>query len=86
MILSTQYVSNYGRDELYALQQVSQVLVFQPVVHDIKFCLELLKIPYSKEWEQIIKKLKTGQAVLSGPYVYEGKSKVNTNPIVVKIV
>ncbi len=85
LVLSTQYISHYGKSELQALQQAGNIVVFRPTLEDGKRSAKLIDGMHEKEWERILGKLKKGEAVLKGAYRIDSRNKLSFDPIIIRI-
>lgn len=85
VLLSTQFISNYSKEEKSALLQVGHLLLFKPVEEDINDVVKLVDAVYPTEWKSLLSGLSRGEAVLTGKYsVGTGKRILNT-PVKIKI-
>lgn len=82
VILLTQYISTYGSDELNALEQVDNLLVFQPTEKDLEFTAKLVDKRNRSEWEGLLEDFSQGKAVLKGHYRLNDNTKVCDKTII----
>lgn len=85
VILSSQYISNYKKNEIETLLQVGNLVIFRPTDNDIKFTAELIMRTKQKEWRQLLNDLEVGEAVLKGSYTVNSSKRILHDPIVCKI-
>lgn len=85
IVLSTQYISHYSREELQALQQAGNIVIFRPTPEDCQRTAKLIDLTESRSWEKVLRQLRKGEAVLKGAYRINNRSKLVFEPINVKI-
>lgn len=85
LLLCSQFVSTYSREELETLFQAGNVLIFRPNDHDMKFSARILDNLHPEIWLSILRNLKIGEAVLKGHYHLRNKTKILTSPVTCKI-
>lgn len=86
VVLSTQFISHYDKDEIQALQQSGNMVIFRPTPEDCKRSAKIIDSVEGKAWEKILQGLKKGEAVLKGTYRINGRSRLSFDPIVVRIL
>ena len=86
VVVSTQFISHYDKDEIQALQQAGNMVIFRPTPEDCKRSAKIIDSVEGKSWEKILQGLKKGEAVLKGNYRVDGRSRVSFDPIVVRIL
>lgn len=86
VVVSTQFISHYDKDEIQALQQAGNMVIFRPTPEDCKRSAKIIDSMEGKAWEKILQGLKKGEAVLKGRYKIDGRSRVSFDPIVVRIL
>lgn len=84
-IFSTQYVSHYSQEEILALQQAGNILIFQPARRDLRFSAEIIDPNQSNLWKEVLKNLQIGEAILVGNYKLTAEGKIMSFPIVCRI-
>lgn len=82
MILLTQFISNYSKEEVAALLQAGQLLQFRPAETDLKFTANLIDPENASEWKKILSNLSRGEVVLKGCYTINNNSAICDKPIV----
>lgn len=87
IILSTQFISHYGKAEVQTLQQVGNMLIFKPTQADLKSSAKIIDPNNWKSWEKVLEHLQVGEAVLKGIYCFKEKNRksILQTPIVVKM-
>ena len=85
LLLSTQYISSYKKNEVEALLQAGNILLFNPTPTDLEFTAKLIDFNDKKTWKGILKNLKIGEAVLKGSYFVNNGTKIRNTPIICKI-
>lgn len=85
IVLSTQFVSHYTREEIQALQQAENIMVFRPTPEDCRRSAKLIDLSKSGCWENVLRQLRKGEAVLKGVYHIADRRKLIFDPIVVKV-
>lgn len=85
VVLSTQFIGNYDRPELRALQQVDHTVIFRPTPEEYKKTAQMISIEQVKVWEKIVRELRRGEAVLKGFYTLDDQKKVLSTPILLKV-
>ena len=85
IILSTQFISCYEREELLALQQVDNTVIFRPAPEDYRWSAKRISLENYKEWEKKLAQLRRGEAVLKGFYRLDERKKVSMVPIIINI-
>lgn len=83
--LSTQFVGEYGKDELNTVFQCGNILFFRPTLQDFKKTANMVSTEKGKGWEVILKNLDIGEAVLLGNYRINGRQRIVDEPIVCKV-
>lgn len=85
VVLSTQFIGNYDKSELRALQQVDHTVIFRPTPEEYKKTTQMISLENIKAWERIVRELKRGEAILKGFYTLDNQSKVLNAPILLEI-
>ncbi|MCI9101095.1 MAG: ATP-binding protein [Lachnospiraceae bacterium] len=85
LILSTQFIANYNREELLTLLQAATKIIFRTTEKELRFTAELIDPQNAKSWERIVNNLERGQAILSGQYTLNSGTKICESPIICKI-
>ena len=85
VVLGTQFISNYGKEEIQTLQQVANCIIFQTAPKDLKFSAEIIDLENTLKWKNVLKNLRKGEAVVSGTYTMEKRTKTMKTPIIVSI-
>lgn len=85
VVISTQFISHYDKDELQALQQAGNMVIFRPTPQDYRQSAKLINLSEIGCWEKILKGLRRGEAVLKGAYQIDNRSKLIFEPILIKI-
>lgn len=85
IILSTQFVSHYSSEEIQALQQAGNIVIFCPTWEDCRLSAKMIGAGDVNAWEKILMKLQKGEAVLKGSYRIDNRKKLSLDPIIVKI-
>ena len=86
IVVGTQYISHYDKDEIQALQQAGNMMIFRPKPQDCRQSAKLIDLSETGCWEKILQGLKKGEAVLKGNYRIDGRSRVSFDPIVVRVL
>lgn len=85
VLLSTQFISNYSKEEKSTLLQVGHLLLFKPDEENLNDVVKLVDAVYPTGWKSLLSGLNRGEAVLTGKYsVGDGRRILNT-PVKVKI-
>lgn len=82
LLLCTQFISTYSREEQNTLCQAGNMLIFRPNECDLKFSAQILNHQQPKIWLPILHDLPVGGAVLKGHYHLKNKINTLTSPIV----
>ncbi len=82
VVLLTQYISTYRSDEINALEQVDNLLVFKPTEKDLEFTAKLVDKRKHSEWEDVLMDFKRGKAVLKGHYTLNDSARVCDKTII----
>lgn len=85
VVLATQFIDHYEKEEIQALQQADNIIIFSPTFEDLKRSARMINPTETKIWEKILQELRKGQAVLKGSYRIGGRSKVSFGTILIKI-
>ena len=86
LLLSTQFISNYKKEQIESLLQAGNIFIFQPTPTDLKFSAKIINAEDSEVWIKILKNLQKGEAILKGHYILEKiSSRELTTPIICKI-
>lgn len=85
LVLATQFLSAYDKEERETLMQAGHFLVFRPSANDISFSARMIALDGVSSWRRILGSLQIGQAVLVGPYRINENKSVATTPIVCEI-
>lgn len=85
LVLATQFLSTYDKEERETLMQAGHFLVFRPSANDISFSARMIALDGVSSWRRILGSLQIGQAVLVGPYRINENKSVATTPIVCEI-
>lgn len=84
-ILSSQFVSGYSREEQLTLFQAGHKMIFRPAENDLRYTAKTLNPQEYKAWENILSKLRVGEAVLSGDFMLENGKAVKDCPVICRI-
>lgn len=85
VILSTQFISAYSREEQETLLQAGNILIFRPNDRDMRFSAQIIESEKTEQWKKILHNLKVGEAVLKGNYRINGKNKMMSQPVICRI-
>ncbi|MBE5954957.1 MAG: DUF87 domain-containing protein [Lachnospiraceae bacterium] len=85
LLLSTQFVSCYSKEEVRTLFQVGSVLIFRPTSEDLAFWSKMIDSAKAYEWKLLLSRLAVGQAVLKGKYYINHNDMAVEVPIVCRI-
>ena len=84
LIMSSQIISGYSREELEVLMQAGHFLIFKPTAKDIKASAQIVDFENQKSWQSILKGLTVGEAVLTGRYKINEREHQCSKPILIK--
>ena len=84
LIMSSQIISGYSREELEVLMQAGHYLIFKPTAKDIKASAQIVDFENQKSWQSILKGLTVGEAVLTGRYKINEREHQCSKPILIK--
>lgn len=85
LMVATQFLSAYDKEELETLMQAGHFLIFKPSPNDIRFSAKMIAQEGSSEWKKILENLQIGQAVLVGSYHINENTNVAVTPVVCQI-
>lgn len=85
LVLSSQFISNYVKEELETLLQAATKLIFRTTESDTRFTTNIISPQNAREWGRILRNLQVGEAILEGRYTLNGKTRVCEEPIVCRI-
>lgn len=83
--LSTQFLGNYDKEAMDTLMQAGNMIFFKPTEREMKSVANMIDPKHSKEWRNILNKLKIGQAVIKGSYCLNVMKKEIETPILCKV-
>lgn len=83
--LSSQFLGNYEKEEVDTLMQAANKMIFRPTENDLRSMAYVIDVNNRKSWENILKKLQVGEAVLKGKYVINQNKKEIETPIICTI-
>jgi DNA helicase HerA-like ATPase len=86
VMLTTQFMSCYKRDEQNLLLQAASILFFRVTFKEAAFCAKLISGEEWKEWKKILCNLETGETVLLGKYRINNYNRVCNYPVVCKVL
>ena len=84
LIMSSQIISGYSREELEVLMQAGHFLIFKPTAKDLKASAQIVDFENQKSWQSIMKGLTVGEAVLTGRYKINEREHQCSKPILIK--
>ena len=85
LVMATQFLSAYEKEELETLMQAGHFLIFKPSASDIRFSAKMIAQERSADWKRILERLQIGWAVLVGPYHLNGRKSIARTPVVCAI-
>lgn len=85
LILSSQYIQNYSKDEMEALMQVGTSFFFHPTDKDARIIAKSLSENDLYEWQELLQSLNRGEAILRGNYKLKGKKRLLSDPLLVRV-
>ncbi|WP_455191143.1 ATP-binding protein [Eubacterium ramulus] len=85
VVLSTQFISHFSKQELESLLQAGNIVIFKPSSNDMHFSAKMLGNSNKKQWEKVLSGLEVGEALLHGHYMINGRKNVCEKPIVLRI-
>ena len=86
VMLTTQFMSCYKRDEQNLLLQAAYVLFFKVALKETVFCAKLISGEEWKEWKKILCNLEIGEGVLLGKYRINGNNRICNYPVVCQVL
>lgn len=84
-LLSSQFISNYDKEELETLLQAGHYIQFRPTPSDLRFCAKMIDPINFKEWEQVLNNLGVGEAVVKGIVNINDSDKTMEGVVLCKI-
>lgn len=85
VILSTQFVGKRDVEEQETFLQAGNILIFKPVIKEIKFWAEVISFENAEVWKLILRKLHVGEAVLFGHYRVNENIQIQDKPLICQI-
>lgn len=85
VILSTQFISAFSKQEMESLLQAGNIVIFKPSSNDMRFSAKIVENDNISKWQKLFTGLNVGEAVLRGHYTINEKNNICEKPLVLRI-